>query len=64
MAALKSEQLYNSRLEEMSRRRPIRGLLHGRRHAHDPGRGLIFVYTNILIDIATGNRAMARIFLN
>ena len=26
VAALKSEQLYNGRLEEMSRRRPIRGL--------------------------------------
>jgi antitoxin PrlF len=26
VAALKSEQAYNSRLEEMSRRRPIRGL--------------------------------------
>jgi hypothetical protein len=26
VAALKSEQAYNGRLEEMSRRRPIRGL--------------------------------------
>jgi hypothetical protein len=26
VAALKSEQLYNGRLEEMSRRRPFRGL--------------------------------------
>jgi AbrB family looped-hinge helix DNA binding protein len=57
-AAVKNEQAYASRLEEMSRRRPIRCLstedfMRMRR------RRLIFVDTNILIDIATGKPAWA-----